>query len=175
MSERFYKFSWDFIGDPLEGRPNLGNTTRIEVYRLFQYTLRDVLEARYGTEQADTMLYEAGFLAGKNFCEKFIGTHANLNDFLIKVQQMLHELNIGILRMEGANSDNTVFTLSVAEDLDCSGLPDMDHAVCTYDEGFIAGIFHSHTGKSFQVKEIDCWCTGDRTCRFEARLLPDAQ
>jgi len=63
------------------------------------------------------------------------------------------------------------FILTVDEDLDCSGLPLMDEVVCTYDEGFIAGIFESYTGKRFEVKEIDCWCTGERTCRFEAKLI----
>lgn len=58
------------------------------------------------------------------------------------------------------------FVLTVAEDLDCSGLPFVDQAVCTYDEGFITGILKVYTGKEFTVKEIDCWGTGDRVCRF---------
>ena len=38
-------------------------------------------------------------------------------------------------------------------------------------EGFIAGLFERFTGKTYHVKEIDCWCTGDRTCRFCAELV----
>lgn len=71
--ERQYEFSWDFIGDIAQGRPNLGNMTRIEVYRLFQYTLRDVLEQSYGTEEADRLLYRAGFLAGTELCKSLWG------------------------------------------------------------------------------------------------------
>jgi len=59
------------------------------------------------------------------------------------------------------------FTLTVAEDLDCSGLPVIGHAVCEYDEGFIAGILGCYTGRPFTAREIDCWATGERTCRFE--------
>jgi len=172
MANRQYEFSWDFIGDVEEGRPNLGNTTRIEVYRLFQYTLRDVLEARYGTEEADRILYDAGYKAGIEFCRQVVEAESkteNLDDFVKKVKEKLLEFKIGILRLEQANADSLTFILSVAEDLDCSGLPDMGHAVCTYDEGFIAGIFHHHSGKDFDVKEIDCWCTGDRTCRFQVQ------
>ena len=169
MQDRPYKFSWDFIGNIPEGRPNLGNTTRIEVYRLFQYTLRDVLEETYSTEESDRLLYKAGLLAGIKFCEKFIDKHDNLSKYISQVQQVLLDLNIGILRMERSNLDTAHFILTMAEDLDCSGLPDMDHAVCTYDEGFIAGIFQSYSGQEFEVKEIDCWCTGDRTCRFEIK------
>ncbi len=173
MSDRRYAFTWDFIGDLQLGRPNLGNMTRIEVYRLFQYTLRDVLEAHYGTEQSDRLLYEAGFLAGRKFCEKFVGDQPNLNEFLVQLQEKLEAFSIGILRMEKSDPENTRFILTVSEDLDCSGLPDMDHAVCTYDEGFIAGLLYAHTGKRFTVKEVDCWCTGDRTCRFEVSLAVD--
>jgi predicted hydrocarbon binding protein len=167
MQDRPYKFSWAFVGDPQEGRPNLGNTTRIEVYRLFQYTLRDVLEETYGTAQADQLLYKAGLLAGTEFCKKFIGKHDSLSGFLAEVQQVLLDLNIGILRVERADPEVFHFVLTVAEDLDCSGLPEMGHAVCTYDEGFIVGIFNSYTGREFVAKEIDCWCPGDRVCRFE--------
>ena len=147
----------------------MGNSTRIEVYRLFQYTLRDVLEARYGTEESDRILYEAGYLAGKNFCEKFVGPRESFDDFVGAVQHALLELKVGILRMESEDRENARFTLTVSEDLDCSGLPDMEHSVCTYDEGFIAGIFKVFSGQDFAVKEIDCWCTGDRTCRFEVK------
>ena len=170
MPERSYQFSWDFIGDVEAGRPNLGNTTRIEVYRLFQYTLRDVLEESFGTEEADKLLYRAGYLAGKNLCEKMVGETSSLGAFVAKVQQVLLDLNIGIMRVESANVGKGHFMLTVAEDLDCSGLPDLGHSVCTYDEGFIAGMFYAHSGKEFSVKEIDCWCTGDRTCRFEVKL-----
>ena len=48
MENRLYAFDWKYIGDMELGRPNLGKTARLEIYRLFQYTLRDVLETEYG-------------------------------------------------------------------------------------------------------------------------------
>lgn len=48
------------------------------------------------------------------------------------------------------------FTVTVSEDLDCSGLPITGTTVCDYDEGFLSGILEVYTGKPFQVKEIDC-------------------
>jgi predicted hydrocarbon binding protein len=65
--------------------------------------------------------------------------------------------------------ENMRFTLTVAEDLDCSGLPFTDEVVCQYDEGFIAGILEAYTGKRFFAKEIDCWASGDRVCRFDVK------
>ena len=173
MTQRVYKFNWGFIGDLKLGRPNLGNMVSVEMYRLFQYTLRDVIEEELGTEKADIFLYKSGLLAGKEFYAKYIGHCDSINTFMEKLQSSLRAMNIGILRVEQANVNDMKFTLTVAEDLDCAGLPDIAHSVCTYDEGFIAGLFESYTGKDFSAKEIDCWCTGDRVCRFE--VLPSSE
>ncbi len=171
MTTRKYEFSWDLIGDIELGRPNLGTSTRIEVYRLMQFVFRDVLEQHYGTETADQLFHEAGKLAGREFYKKFCSGLTDLNEFVRTLQQLLRELGIGILRVESADEERGSFVITVSEDLDCSGLPELDYEVCVYDEGFIAGLMESFTGRKFQVKEIDCWCTGDRTCRFTAKVV----
>ncbi len=43
-AHRKYQFSWNLLGDIELGRPNLGNSTRFEVYRLMQFCFRDVME-----------------------------------------------------------------------------------------------------------------------------------
>lgn len=165
---RKYKFSWDLIGDISDGRPNLGATTRLEIYRLMQFTFRDVMEQHLGTEKTDQMFYEAGYLAGREFYGQYIGEENDFHRFINRLQVLLKEMGIGILRMETADMEQGKFILSMAEDLDCSGLPELGYETCTYDEGFIAGLLHNFTGDKFKVKEVDCWCTGDRTCRFTA-------
>ena len=169
MSERKYKFSWDLIGDIKLGRPNLGPTTRIEVYRLMQFVFRDVLEKNYGSERTDALFYEAGKLAGNEFYKKFCHDISELNEFVRTLQEILRELGIGIMRVEQADLEKGFFVITISEDLDCSGLPELDYEVCVYDEGFISGLMESFTGKKFKVREVDCWCTGDRTCRFTAQ------
>ena len=93
----------------------------------------------------------------------------NFNDFVAELQDRLKELKIGILRVEQADLDAMNFTLTVAEDLDCSGIPVCDEQICTYDEGFINGLLGEYSGKNFDVKEVDCWASGDRVCRFDVR------
>lgn len=168
MGDRKYAFSWDLLGDVELGRPNLGNITRVEVYRLMQYTLRDIIEARLGTEETDIVFYDAGKMAGRFFYDRYLGGTTDIAEFAKKLQSILKEMKIGILRIENMTEGAEKMTLTVDEDLDCSGLPESDHEICTYDEGFIAGILESFTGRKYNVKEIDCWCTGDRTCRFSA-------
>lgn len=170
MSEsRKYAFDWEsVIGDMDVARPSLGPTTRVEVYRLFQFTLRDVLEQHYGTEQADSLFRQAGVVAGTAFYKQFCSEVTNVAELAKLLQELFKKLGIGVLRVEESDLEKLTFTLTVDEDLDCSGMPDSSDVICVYDEGFIQGILQSFTGKGFVVKEVDCWCTGERTCRFRA-------
>lgn len=171
MTERKYQFSWDLIGDISLGRPNLGNLARLEVYRLMQFTFRDVLEQQFGTEATDRLFYQAGELAGREFYDTYCKNINDFHEFIRSLQTILKDMGIGILRVEKADMAKGFFVLTVSEDLDCSGLPDLNFQVCKYDEGFIAGLLERFTGNRFQVKEVDCWCTGDRTCRFHAQVM----
>jgi hypothetical protein len=166
-----YHFSWDLLGDLTKGRPNLGPLVRLEVYRLMMFTLRDTLEREVGTETSDRIFYNAGNLAGQEFFRHVIKDAPNLSVFVNAVKEALKTMNIGILRVEKADPEKGAFVFTVSEDVDCSGLPELGFGVCTYDEGFIAGLMEGFTGKKFRVKEVDCWCTGDRTCRFSVDLI----
>jgi len=170
-NQRKYGFFWGLIGDIDSGRPNLGNSTRLEVYRLMQYTFRDVIERYVGTETTDKIFYDAGKLAGSEFYKNLLKPTNDLNEFISGLQHTLKDLGIGILRIEKADIEAREFVLTVCEDLDCSGLPELDFEICTYDEGFISSLLEGFFGTPFSVKEVDCWCTGDRTCRFEARAV----
>ncbi len=171
MVQRKYQFSWDLLGDISQGRPNLGPNTRLEVYRLMQFCIRDVLEQRLGKEKADECFYEAGHLAGTEFYRNILGQQHDFNEFVRSLQKVLKDMGIGVLRVEKADLEAGSFVVTVSEDLDCSGLPELDYEICIYDEGFIAGLMESFTGRKFKVKEVDCWCTGDRTCRFTAEVM----
>ena len=163
-----FRFEWSHLGDIKLGRPNLGPKTSVAVYRLMQFTLRDAAIKHTGPETARKIFYDAGHNAGKAIYQNMIESPTDFADLVAKLQRLLADLEIGILRVEEADLKNLTFRLTVSEDLDCSGLPLMDEAVCTFDEGLIAGILQAHTGKAFRVQEVDCWCTGDRVCRFEA-------
>lgn len=164
-----YQFRWDDLGDIELGRPNLGQIVPVAIYRLAQYTMREALARRYGDETAGDLLREAGWIAGREFCLNVMDRQRSLGAFMAQLQIKLKELSIGVLRVEKADSDNLVFTLTISEDLDCSGLPFAGTTVCDYDEGFISGLLYAYSGKPFIVKEVDCWATGDRTCRFDVK------
>jgi uncharacterized protein len=166
-----FQFDWSHLGNIELGRPNLGDSTSVAVYRLMQYTLRDAAIKHTDVTTAAKIFFDAGYNSGKAVFENLIQPVSDLDELIQKTQSILKDLNIGILRLENSDLEQMVFTLTVAEDLDCSGLPLHDEAICTFDEGFIAGIFETFTGKKYKVRETDCWCTGDRVCRFKAELI----
>ena len=174
-NERKYEFSWELLGDIEKGRPNLGNTTRVEVYRLMQFTFRDTMEKTLGTEMTDKIFYDSGMLAGRAFYKQYMTNVKELSEFVNQLQTLLKELGIGILRVEQVDMEKGELILTVSEDLDCSGLPENGIEICTYDEGFISSLLESFVGVPFIVKEVDCWCTGDRTCRFVAEIVEVTQ
>ena len=165
------KFDWSMIGKIGEGRPNLGKTMDVSVYRLMQFTLRDVLTKEFDSETADKIFYEAGKHAGKEFYKELVTQKDDFNGFVVELQELFKKLKMNILRIEQADFEKMAFTLTLAEDLDCSGLPASGETVCTYDEGFLSGLLSEYTGQNFSAKEVDCWCSGDRVCRFKAKQV----
>ncbi|MCL2458790.1 MAG: 4-vinyl reductase [Desulfobulbus sp.] len=159
-------FSWERLGNIKEGRGDLGEEMPVLVYRLMQFTMLDVLTKAHGAEQANEYFRQAGFLAGMEFTKNTLDLKTDFNTFLANLQNILQTMKIGILRMETFDPDTGAITLTVGQDLDCSGLPITNENVCSYDEGFIAGILEAYTGKKYDVREVDCWANGDRVCRF---------
>lgn len=164
------QFSWKDLGDIAQGRPNLGTQCTVLSYRLLQYTLRDELIRQFGVEKGNEVFRNSGRLAGEAFCKNILDVSLDLNNFIADLQAQLKDCLIGVLKIEKVDQESLTFTLTVSEDLDCSGLPPSDETVCEYDEGFIAGILNTYTGKEFIVKEVDCWASGDRVCRFTASV-----
>ena len=162
------KFTWDSIGDVVDGRKNLGDTMPVFVYRLLQFTIKDELAKRYGNDATVDIFRKAGELAGKEFAGHLLDLELPFDEFMANLQNVLEESKIGILRVEKFDPDTGKAVLTIGEDLDCSGLPITGETVCNYDEGFLAGVLKVYTKKDYVVTEIDCWATGSRVCRFEA-------
>ena len=160
-------FTWSNIGNIKEGRGSLGEEMPVLVYRLMQFTMLDILTKEFGRTKADEYYRKAGHLAGVEFARNAMDLKVDLNIFVANLQKILEDLKVGILRIESVNEGAKEIILTVAEDLDCSGLPITGENVCVYDEGFIAGILEAYTGKPYSVREVDCWASGDRVCRFK--------
>jgi len=163
-------FRWENLGNIKEGRGDLGEEMPVLVYRLMQFTMLDVLARDLGLDKANDFLRAGGHLAGMHFAKNVLNLTVGFDTFVANLQKTLQDLKVGILRMEAFTPETGEIILTVGQDLDCSGLPITNETVCDYDEGFIAGILEAYTGKAYTVREIDCWASGDRVCRFRGTV-----
>ena len=170
MKKTHENFIWENLGDIKEGRGDLGEEMPVVVYRLMQYTMLDVLSKAHGLDQANDYFRQAGYLAGTEFAKHTLKLDVDFNTFIANLQRALETLKIGVLRMEAFDPETGDIVLTVGQDLDCSGLPITNENVCIYDEGFISGILETYTGKKYNVREVDCWASGDRVCRFKGSI-----
>lgn len=156
----------DYMNFSADGRGNLGGDIPVAVYRLMEYSLKEELEDRFGTEEQKQIFRSAGYRAGVFFVKSQLDLSQELNAFIAALQSRLEELKIGVLRVERFEENSGKLILTVSEDADCSGLPLLGETVCNYDEGFISGIMSTYMKRKYSAVEIDCWATGDRVCRF---------
>lgn len=151
-------------------RGNLGEELPVLVYRMLEYSLKDELVQRFGKETQVEIFRSAGRTAGEYFAKHMLDMDQPMDAFANQLQNKMKELKIGVLRIEDVDEESGRIILTVAEDADCSGLPVLGEAVCNYDEGFIAGVLSTYSGKMYTAVEVDCWATGDRVCRFHANI-----
>lgn len=152
------KFIWENID---EGRKNFDNDIPVLVYRLFQYSLNDILTKVYDEETACRLYWRAGHLAGSEFAKNILDLSSDLETFVTNLTNKLKEFKIGILHIEEIDFKSFSFTITVSEDPDGFGLPISGETVSDYEEGFIAGIFEKYGDRQFNLKEIDCWSIRD--------------
>lgn len=151
-------------------RGNLGEELPVLVYRMLEYSLKDELVQRFGKETQVEIFRSAGRTAGEYFTKHMLDMDQPMDAFVNQLQNKMKELKIGVLRIEDVDKESGRIILTVAEDADCSGLPVLGETVCNYDEGFIAGVLSTYSGKMYTAVEVDCWATGDRVCRFHANI-----
>ena len=164
------KLCWNYTIKNVNGRKNLGEEMPIFVYRLFQFAIKDTIGKKFGKQATIEIFRESGKLAGVEFANYMLDLNLDFENFIAQLQKTLEECKMGILRIEKFDIETGEATLTIGEDLDCSGLPITGETVCNYDEGFLAGILQEYTKKEYIVTEIDCWATGSRVCRFDAKL-----
>ncbi len=161
-------FNWDVVGNSKIGRNNLGDNVPTFVYQLLQFSIRTELEKELGKEKSIRLIRNAGKIAGREYADNLLDLTLSFNDFIAALQHSFADNKIGILKIEKIDKDLGTFILTMAEDLDCAYLPMKGENVCNFDEGFIAGILSQYTKKEYMVREIDCWVTSARVCRFKA-------
>lgn len=165
------KLTLENLGNLEEGRPTLGAEAPVLLYRLLQFSLRDVIEEKLGESKGGEYLYKAGQLAGELIYNNFLTEVKDVNDLYSRLADLLYKLKVCVLRAEKLDLKKGIFVFVATEDLDCSGVPEIGWPICQYDEGIISAVLSKFTGKNIEAKEINCWATGERYCRIEAKVV----
>ncbi len=162
------------LGDLSKGRSNLGEMMPVMVHRQFEFSVREVLEVRYGERETVEILREAGKVTGEMYAEGYLNLDASFDDFIEDLQLFMLKQSIGELIVEDYNPANGKLTVSIVDDLSCSGVSDTRRTICHYEEGFLAGIMQRYTQIPYTALEVDCWANGAELCRFKVRPNSDS-
>ncbi len=162
------------MGDVDLGRTNLGELMPVMVHRQLEFSMREVLEGRYGERETVEIMRDAGKMSGRIFAEGYLDLQAPFDDFIKEFKARLLEQKIGDLHLEEHNSETGLLVLTVTDDLTCSGVSDTRRTLCHYEEGFLAGVMQVYMGKPYTALEVDCWGNGAELCRFRVRPNSDA-
>ncbi|MBI3566345.1 MAG: 4-vinyl reductase [Elusimicrobia bacterium] len=161
------------IGDPARGRPTLGSTVTVAMFRALR--LVGVMEGLDDTlgKDASALVFNSGkhvgFALGKAVLEK---SGRDLERYVHMTAAQLKELGVGVMTVSALNLANDFLKVRVDECITCAGMPDIGKAVCHFEGGMVSGVLEAYlgAGKKVVVKEIQCWALGDTTCEFECRI-----
>lgn len=135
-------------------RPTLGTVSPLAAFRAI----------RLGAlgSMAGSGLNGAVYLAGRRWAQSL--TFAAPADLF----RMMAELRLGLPKLLNQTPDT--MEIELAESLSGAGLPPIGEPLCHFEAGFLAGALMNLTGKRVQVRETQCWGTGQQTCTFVAKL-----
>lgn len=153
--ENQVQLSLEDISCPI--REDLGGNINLLYMRIMRLALRET----YGAQLSAAILYQAG----KNIAVSSFDI-LEINDLI----EYLSQLMVGKTRVVETSGSRIVFEED--ECAVCSGMPDIDEALCSFESGFIAGGLSKMLDMDVYVTETKCWGMGDQVCRFEADLFP---
>lgn len=157
----------ELIGDPVKGRPTLGATAPVAMFRTLRLVgMMESLNNMIG--DASTLVYtsgkEVGKKLGKTIVEK-IGKE--IEQFVPAVAREVKNLGIGMMNITKADVEHGFLEIKVDECITCSGAPNINQRVCHFEAGFISGVLERLLDKTVNVIETKCNCMGEDGCVFE--------
>ncbi len=163
----------DLIGDPKAGRPVLGGTATVAMFRSLR--LIGVMEGLDDTLGKDSraLVYNSGkHFGGALGLDILQETGPDLGLYVPAVAERLKDLGVGLMSVVQMDLAAGTLTVRVDECITCAGMPNIGKAVCHFEGGMVSGVLEAFlgAGKKAAVEESKCWALGDRTCQFEVRI-----
>lgn len=102
-------------------------------------------------------LKEIGRDAGRSMGKSFSGN--DREEVIEEIKGLWKSTGLGKIEVEGEY-------LTIQDCFDCGDMPDVNHTLCSLDEGIIEGIFEESLGEKISVEEVECHGTGEGHCKF---------
>ena len=161
------------MGNISQGRPTLGDTMSVAVYRMVVESIKSSIVKECGLEKMAEIIYRAGEHAGKVIYNGFLRNVKDEKELFEKIRDLFLIFKIGIFEVVSKDDESREFIFDISEDLDCSGLPEDGTTKCMFDEGMLSGILKEFYGRSYITREINCWGTGDESCVFKSEMAAE--
>jgi len=160
----------ELIGDPVAGRPTLGDSVSVAMFRVLRLVvIMEGLNSIIG--DASALVYASGKGLGNELGETiFAKAGKDMDKYISTLANEVKSLGIGIMSVTKADPDSGLIEIKVDECITCSGGPNINQRVCHFEAGLISGLLEPLFGKPVNVVETQCNCMGEDGCLFECRF-----
>ena len=157
----------EIVGDPVKGRPTLGPTVPIAMFRAMRLLgMMQGLDALIG--DASTLVYSAGREVGKPIGVQLAeAARGDLGTFVELTVKKFADLGVGRVSLAAARPEDGYLLVDVDECITCSGMEPIGKRICHFEGGVISAVIEAFTLKPARVVETKCNGTGDGLCQFE--------
>lgn len=159
----------EIVGDPVKGRPTLGPTVPIEMFRAMRLLgMMQGMDALIGN--ASSLVYSAGREVGKPIGAQLAeAARGDLGTFVELTAKKMADLGVGVVSLAAARPEDGYLLVDVNECITCSGIDPIGKKICHFEAGIISAVLEAFTRKANTVVETKCNATGDGVCQFEAK------
>ena len=159
----------EIVGDAAKGRPTLGKTVPIEMFRAMRLLgMMQGMDALIGN--ASSLVYSSGREVGKPIGAQLAeAARGDLGTFVELMVKKFADLGVGRVRLAAARPEDGYLLVDVDECITCAGIAPIGKRICHFEAGIISAVIEAFTRKANAVVETKCNGTGDGLCQFEAR------
>lgn len=127
--------------------------------------LHDVLEAKYGLEDASKIMFDAGYRCGRDVASKMKLNIMNPTVVSKQLKELWMQLGLGILKVVDLQPNKLI--AECFESIEAKTMGNVGRSTCNFTQGYLAGVISTMFNKNFtNYSEDKCISKGDSCCLY---------